>query len=306
MQRSTVIGSGGNDNSFFVWTPDANSGPRGSDANCELSECGLAEATFSCSGPSKLKFDFNLIAATGQTDSLYLQVDSGELMTWNIPRTSTIDESACTGIGGILDQYGTACMPSDCGTPDTWPRGDTCQDISASLSTIADYQALPSSLNTRVCCNWAILNSADDCLVSGTLPCVFRDPWQWRESHAVFDVDAGPHTLKIITREDGTQIRDMRLNLRGTCGFAYEVALPETELATVGSLIPPMAQEDDFVFVPNGAADRADGSVEFAMICGSADVIQFSFEVSAPNGNDDRYITIFPIYYCCWLLTADC
>lgn len=81
--------------------------------------------------------------------------------------------------------------------------------------------------------------------------------------------------------------RDVRFDVRGTCGFSYEVMLPETELAQVGDLIPPMQIENNYVLVPNGAADRADGSVELGMMCGSADAVQFTFEVSAPNGNDD-------------------
>ena len=31
------------------------------------------------------------------------------------------------------------------------------------------------------------------------------------------------------------------------------------------------------------------GSIEFGIICGGADIVQFAFEASAPNGNDDSF-----------------
>ena len=86
---------------------------------------------------------------------------------------------------------------------------------------------------------------------------------------------------------------------------------------TQGRLLPPMLMENDHVLVPNGLmgqgcdANAANqqvandygttggvpgvssapmcGSIEFGLICGGADIVQFAFEVSAANANDDSF-----------------
>jgi hypothetical protein len=298
MVRDTIEGSVVDTNQFFVWTPDdgtlvdANGdGHVQDDGRCHgHAACGLAEMGFSCSGPSKVKFDINLIALDGHTDSLFIQVDDGELMTWHIPQTESVAGHTCEEKGGtIASSFGEACVPAACGqylidygTNDL--PGGNCAEASRRIS--AQFAGIVT--NDYVCCPYQVLNEAPNCLEDGvSAPCRFHDPFQWRPMHTVFDVDAGAHSLKIITREDGVKIRDARFDVRGTCGFAYEVMLPDTEMAILGDLIPPMQVMDDYIVVPNGAANRADGSAELAMICGSADLAQFSFEVSAPNGNDD-------------------
>jgi len=296
MTREKVPGETAWSGERFLWTPDdgtlvdANGdGHVQEDGRCHgHAACGLAEIGFSCSGPSKVKFSFNVIATTPHTDSLFIQIDGGELNTWHIPLTETLADQPdwCAEHGGVLSDDGTVCMPAGCGRPGA-NVGQGCAQTSAAQPEDAAAQA--ESPSWHVCCVNQIANNAPQCFDSGAPPCKFLDPWQWRELHTVFDVDAGAHALKIITREDGTMTRDVRFSLRGTCGFAYEVMLPEMVAAQSGDLTPPMTIEDNFVYVPNGAEHARDGEVELGMMCGSADVVQFSFEVSAPNGNDDSF-----------------
>lgn len=298
MRRDVVSGAAVNSNDFYIWTPDDGSlvdengdGHVQDDGRCHGNAvCGLAEIGFSCSGPSRVTFDFNVIAATPQSDSLFIQVDEGELETWHIPLTEGVDNSWCEAHGGLLRGGGSICVPGECagqGTLYGGATGVTCGDFSQTLPISAAFMDWAQGQQGKVCCNVAVRENAPDCFDVDSPPCVFADPFQWRPMHAIFNVDAGAHSLKLITREDGTMTRDVRFANRGTCGFAYEVMLPETIAARDGELIPPMQIIEDYVVVPNGAENRADGSVELAMVCGSADVVQFNFEVSAPNGNDD-------------------
>jgi hypothetical protein len=122
-------------------------------------------------------------------------------------------------------------------------------------------------------------------------------PFDWREFHGIFNVDEGPHFLKIFVREDGTRLKAARFAHRATCGFAPEVALPDVfEDITLAKIVPPFEVINDYAWVPDTEAnggcnpDTSDdcGSVQFSMICGSPDIVQFAFEVSAPNGNDGK------------------
>lgn len=265
---------------------------------------GHAELTFSCSAPSQIKFGFDIVAVTHLSDSLFVQVDNGEPQIWHIPRTDTIGETACEAMHGELDGSGTICLPAAC-----FPNQGSCVDRSEAVAAAADFGFLPLDMRaSRVCCIGQVNLFGSECYDQQQPPCVFRDPFEWREHHGLFDVDSGPHVLKILTREEGLQIRDVRMDVRGTCGFAYEVGLPDVQTVSSGRVTAPMVAEEDFVHVPNGlqntgcdpdaavstiandystTSSAMCGSIKFAFICGGPDIVQFAFEVSAPNGNDD-------------------
>lgn len=305
MARGVLPGAYDQDD-FFIWTPDDGSLVAGSaiggggwgtaatdhigaDGRCESGSpnCGRAELAFSCSSASVIQFAVNVVATNGHTDSLFLQVDDDDTITWHIPRTEAISSSACADMGGILDASQTVCLPAQCAASD-----GSCSRQSRLLPNVAELSArLPGNLGERACCEGTVRNYGDelDCFSAGAPPCIFRDPFQWRTSYALFDVDEGPHTFKVITREDGTMTKDVRMTVRGTCGWAYELHLPDTITVTDADLTPPMVIVDDYATVPNGAANVGDGNLELGFICGAADAVQFSFEVSAPNGNDDSF-----------------
>ena len=133
-----------------LWTPDdgtlvdANGdGHVQEDGRCHgHAACGLAEIGFSCSGPSKVKFSFNVIATTPHTDSLFIQIDGGELQTWHIPLTETLADQPdwCAEHGGVLSDDGTVCMPAGCGRPGA-NVGQGCAQTSAAQPEEAAAQA---------------------------------------------------------------------------------------------------------------------------------------------------------------------
>ena len=303
MQRGLVPAASRRDD-HFVWTPDDGSLVAGmapssggwgqpsqdrinEEGRCDTSaqgDCGAAELAFTCSAASTVQFEFNVVAATGNTDSLFLKVDNGELHTWHIPQTELIEPSACTEMGGTLDETGTICLPAECDS-----LQGTGRERSAALSNAAELNArLPAALQNCACCPIQA-RQAEQCADAGAPPCVFREPFQWRRAHTLFEVDEGPHLLHLITREDGTMTKDVRFSVRGTCGWTYEVHLPDTVAVAEADLTPPMIITDDFASVPNGSPNAGEGSAELAFLCGSADMIQFAFEVAAPNGNDDSF-----------------
>ena len=95
---------------------------------------------------------------------------------------------------------------------------------------------------------------------------MFREPFQWRRAHTLFEVDEGPHLLHLITREDGTMTKDVRFSVRGTCGWTYEVHLPDTVAVAEADLTPPLIITDDFASVPNGSPNAGEGSAELAYL----------------------------------------
>lgn len=310
------------DEDFMVWTPDDGTvdfvNPRtGVDAAledpslAEIRQRGGAQLDFSCSAPSQIKLAFNVVAGSESTDSLFIQLDyERPMQEWNIPRTDSLPDSACTDMGGEVVAGGTVCLPAGC-----LPNQGSCVDRSTALLNLDELTALLAPTEgmrpDRACCIGEVKVHGNDCFSQGAPPCIIRDPFQWREHHQILSVDAGPHKLQIVTRETGLQIRDVRLDVRGTCGFAYEVGLPPTAFVTEGNLLPPMVmQGHDYVYVPNGQMNQGCdesattqqvandysttsramcGSIEFGLICGGADVVQFAFDVSAPNGNDDSF-----------------
>ena len=60
--------------------------------------------------------------------------------------------------------------------------------------------------------------------------------------------------------------------------------------ATLGKLTPPMIVEGDHITVPNGVPGAGNGEAAFKFSCsGAVPELLLSFEVRAPNGNDDSF-----------------
>lgn len=212
MVRDFVVGSLAHDNKFFLWTPDDGTLDSSldhitaDDNRCHShGNCGSFEMGFSCSGPSKVKFDFNLIALDGHTDSLFVQIDEGEMMTWHIPHTSTPPAHLCTDMGGILHDNGIDCVPAECAANgvDYIHNCDAASQATGAAMMAAMTARFPGTLGQKFCCHQQTQMQGGNCMDDGAAPpCQFQDPWQWRSLHTVFDVDAGAHSIKVSTRED--------------------------------------------------------------------------------------------------------
>ena len=210
------------DEDFMVWTPDdgtvdltdpVNGAPDLTDpgyvAQLQMTSRGGAALDFSCSAPSHIKLAFKVVATRDTTDSLFIQIDDGISMAWDIPHTDSLPDDACTAMGGEV--IGTVCLPAGC-----LPNTGSCVDRSNDLASFAELGPLLASTDgmrpSRACCIGQVKIFGEDCFSQQAPPCNIRDPFQWREHHQLLSVDAGPHAIKMLTRELGLQIRDVRMD----------------------------------------------------------------------------------------------